>query len=270
MSPRPPPGDFTNTARARMALSAVIVGEGSPVVLLHGWGIHARVWDGLAAALAPRYQVCMADLPGYGDSPLCAPYSLQMIAQALAREMPRRCHVVGWSLGALVALAWAQSAPRQVARLALLAATPCFVQRPDWPHGVEPAMLATFTRDLESDRERAIERFIALQVLGDKAARQTAQALRRTASGQTPNMAALKGGLQILLDADLRGALTGIKQRTLVLHGECDRLTPLAAGRHLGNAIPGARFELMDGAGHAPFLSKLAPVAAILSDFLDG
>ena len=270
MSSRPPPGNFTKTAHAGSALSAAIAGEGPPVVLLHGWGIPARVWDGLAATLTLRYQVYTADLPGYGASPLCAPYSLQMIAQALAREMPRRCHVVGWSLGALVALAWAQCAPRQVARLALLAATPCFIQRHDWPHGVEPDTLAAFTRDLESDSDRAIERFIALQVLGDEAARQAARALRLTARRQRPNVAALKGGLQILLDTDLRAALAGIEQRTLVIHGDCDRVAPLAAGRHLGSTIPGARFEPMAGAAHAPFLSQPALVAAMLSDFLDG
>jgi pimeloyl-[acyl-carrier protein] methyl ester esterase len=253
-----------------MALSVAIIGEGAPVVLLHGWGLHAPVWEGLAATLAHRFQAHMANLPGYGDSPLCAPYTLSVIARALAREMPPRCHVVGWSLGALVALAWAQYAPRQVARLALLAATPCFVQRHDWCHGVELDTLTAFTRDLESDCDGAIERFIALQVLGDDAARQAAQALRRTARARRPSLAALKGGLQMLLDTDLREALAGIKQRTLVVHGDRDRLTPLAAGWHLGSTLPGARFELIGGAAHAPFLSKPALVAALLSDFLDG
>jgi pimeloyl-[acyl-carrier protein] methyl ester esterase len=252
-----------------MALSVTIRGEGTPVVLLHGWGAHAPVWDGLAPALAHRFQVHAADLPGYGDSPPCAPYTLHGIAEALARELPHPCHVIGWSLGALVALAWTQRAPKQVARLALLAATPCFAQRPDWRHGVDPGVLAAFTRELESDRDDAIERFIALQVLGDHAARQTRQALRRTARGQRLDMAALKGGLEILRDTDLRGALARIGQRTLVIHGDCDRLTPPAAGRHLGRAIPGARFELIRGAAHAPFLSRLEPVAAMLSDFLD-
>jgi pimeloyl-[acyl-carrier protein] methyl ester esterase len=135
---------------------------------------------------------------------------------------------------------------------------------------VDPGVLAAFTRELESDRDHAIERFIALQALGDHAARQTRQALRRTTRGQRADMAALKGGLEILRETDLRGALARIAQRTLVIHGDCDRLTPPAAGRHLGRAIPGARFELIRGAAHAPFLSRPAPVAAMLSDFLDG
>jgi len=253
-----------------MTLSVAIIGEGTPVVLLHGWGLHAPVWDELAAALAPRFQVHVADLPGYGDSPLCEPYTVRAIAQAVAREMPPVCRVVGWSLGALVALAWARCAPRQVARLALLAATPCFVQRRDWAHGVERDALLAFTRELESDCDGALERFIALQVLGDDAAGQAAQTLRRTARIRRSSLAALRGGLQILLDTDLRGALAGIEQRTLVVHGDRDRVIPPAAGRHLGSSVPGARFELIGGAAHAPFLSKPEPVAALVSDFLDG
>ena len=261
---------IASLARTGMTLSVAIIGEGTPVVLLHGWGLHAPVWDGLAAGLAHRFQVHVADLPGYGDSPLCEPYSVPAIAQALARTMPRACGVVGWSLGALVALAWARCAPQQVAHLALLAATPCFVQRRDWAHGVEPGMLEAFTRELESDCDSALERFIALQVLGDGAAGRTAQALLRTARTRRSSLAALKGGLQMLLDTDLRGALAGIEQRTLVIHGERDRVIPPAAGRHLGSSLPRARFELIAGAAHAPFLSKPAPVAALLSDFLDG
>jgi pimeloyl-[acyl-carrier protein] methyl ester esterase len=253
-----------------MALSVAILGEGAPVVLLHGWGLHAPVWDGLAAALAHRFQVHRVDLPGYGDSPLCAPHTLPVIAQALAREMPRACRVVGWSLGALVALAWAHRAPRQVARLALVAATPCFVQRHDWSHGVEPETFAAFTDSVDEDADGAIERFIALQVLGDHAARPAAQALRAVASGQRASKAALRGGLQMLLDTDLRDALAGIEQPALVVHGDRDRLTPPAAGRYLGSTLPGARFKLIAGAAHAPFLSRPALVAALLSDFLDG
>lgn len=253
-----------------MALSAAIIGEGAPVVLLHGWGLHAPVWEGLAATLARRFQAHMADLPGYGDSPLCAPYTLSAIAQALAREMPPRCHVVGWSLGALIALAWAQRAPRQVARLALLAATPCFAQRHDWLHGVDSGTLAAFKRDLESDYEGAIERFIALQALGDDDERRLVRALRKMARQRRPSMSALTGGLQILLDTDLRHGLAGIAQPTLVVHGDRDRLTPLAAARHLERTIPGARFELISGTSHVPFLSQPARVAEILSDFLDG
>ncbi|MGH6693250.1 MAG: alpha/beta fold hydrolase, partial [Gammaproteobacteria bacterium] len=103
------------------------------VVLLHGWGSDAGVWDDLAGRLGPQLRVHVPDLPGYGAAPAGARYTLEAMADTVARGAPRRCQVVGWSLGGEVALAWALRAPRQVRRLALIGATPCFASRPGWP-----------------------------------------------------------------------------------------------------------------------------------------
>src|SRR5688500_10131120 len=107
------------------------------VVLLHGWGTTAAVWKDLGTRLAPRFRVPAPQLPGYGAGPECAPCTPDTVAGTIADAAPACCSVVGWSLGAQVALAWARAAPRQVARLALIAATPCFTRRAGWPHGIE-------------------------------------------------------------------------------------------------------------------------------------
>lgn len=254
-----------------MSLNRVVTGSGHDLVLLHGWGASAGVFTELAAALATRFRVHAVDLPGYGASVPCMPYSLPRLVAALGGELPPSCHVVGWSLGALAAMAWARSAPGQVVRIALVAATPCFVRRNDWPHGVEARVLDDFERELTSDSAGAIRRFIDLQVLGDADARRSAQTLRRHAPhGGIPSIDVLSGGLRILRDTDLRGALAGIRQRALVVHGDHDRVTPAAAGQFLAHGIPDARFERVGGVAHAPFLSKPTHVGALLADFFHG
>ncbi|MGH6693044.1 MAG: alpha/beta fold hydrolase, partial [Gammaproteobacteria bacterium] len=80
--------------------------------------MNADVWRDLTARFAPQYRVHALDLPGYGSSPPCVPYTMDAIAETVARAAPARCHVVGWSLGGQVAIAWANNAPRQVASLA--------------------------------------------------------------------------------------------------------------------------------------------------------
>src|SRR6185503_4086346 len=110
----------------------------SAVVFLHGWGMNRRVFDDLIALLAPRYRTLAIDLPGYGETSACDPYTLDRLAAVAAASAPERCVVAGWSLGAQVAVSWACAAPRQVERLALFAATPCFVQRRDWKAAVDP------------------------------------------------------------------------------------------------------------------------------------
>ena len=240
------------------------------VVLLHGWGTGASVWKNLAAALAPWHPVHVPDLPGYGVAPVCTPYTLEEIVAGLARSAPQRCDVVGWSLGAQVALAWAQRAPRQVMRLGLIAATPCFAQRADWPHAVAPEALARFSTGLAADRAGTLRRFISLEAQGDAKAKQVARQLRDAhAAGDAPAREALAAGLRILLETDMRGALGSIPQPALVIHGYHDRVAPLAAGEHLSRCLPNARLLVMAGAGHAPFLSQARKVAAALQEFLD-
>jgi pimeloyl-[acyl-carrier protein] methyl ester esterase len=131
--------------------------------------------------------------------------------------------------------------------------------------------LQTFGERLGNDYESTIKRFIALQVLGDADARRAARQLQRhMAARNEASVEALQDGLRILLDTDLRDQLAGIRQPTLVLHGDRDRLIPEAAGRYLGRSIPGARFEAVTGAAHAPFLSGLPVVSRLLTEFFDG
>ena len=238
------------------------------VVLLHGWGFTAGVWGSLAGRLAPHFRVHVPDLPGYGAAPACAPYALNTIADAMSRAAPRRCHVVGWSLGGEVALAWARRSPHQVQRLALIGTTPCFTSKPGWPFATAPAVLHEFGRSLAADRAGTLARFTAVQARGDSRARRFADVLRQFSENAAP-ADVLAAGLAVLSSADLRRDLSRVGQPALVLHGARDRIVPPAAGRRLAAALPNARFALLRACAHAPFLSQPARVAAALREFFD-
>jgi pimeloyl-[acyl-carrier protein] methyl ester esterase len=239
------------------------------VVLLHGWGYSARVWDELAGRLARRFRVHAPDLPGYGSAPPCAPYTLAALAATLARAAPRRCHVVGWSLGGEVALAWAARAPRQVVRLALIATTPCFARRPGWPCATPAPVLAEFGHSLAADRGGTLGRFVGAQGKGDARRRRVAGVLER-AVARDASSAVLAAGLAILAAADLRPVVSRLRQPVLVVHGARDRIVSPVAGRRLAGLPPLARFCLLRSCGHAPFVSRPRQVAALLGEFFDG
>ena len=236
------------------------------VVLLHGWGSSARVWDEFAMRLGPRLRVHAPDLPGYGAAPVCAPYSLETLADAVARGAPRRCAVAGWSLGGEVALAWARRAPQQVERLALIGTTPCFTSRPGWPCATAPAVLQEFGQRLASDRAGTLARFAAAQARGDARAQRYAGLAGQLAESGTTD-STLSSGLRVLANADLRRELSRVGQPVLVLHGARDRIVPPAAGRRLAAALPVASFALLRTCAHAPFLSQPGRVARALREF---
>lgn len=241
----------------------------NPLVLLHGWGMTSAVFKPLCMRLENSLETRAIPLPGYDGTPRCEPYLLQTVARAVAQTAPDHCAVLGWSLGAHVALEWARTAPQQVTRLVLIGATPCFIQRTDWVHAIAPGVLGEFAHVLASDRQRALERFASLQARGDRELKTVTRTLRAcTAAPVDVSLSTLQQGLDILSSADLRGMLQAVAQDVLVVHGDRDALVPLAAGEYLARKLPHASLCVIEGAAHAPFVAHADRVAAAVQAFL--
>ncbi len=221
-------------------------------VFLHGWGLHGGIWAETLAALpgvAP-------DLPGYGGRPMSALYSAESLADAVAETLTAPVSLIGWSLGGMVALALAARHPDKVAKLVLVGASPAFVNRPGWEHGLAPEVLAGFADSLQQDYRATLLRFLSLQARGGDAAREVIGRLRESVFQRgEPDVATLAAGLDLLRDVDLRDLAASVARSTLVVHGGYDTLCPAAAGRWLADRIPEARLALHERAAHAPFLS---------------
>jgi len=245
-------------------------GAGPDIALLHGWGLHGGLLADLAASLEPRHRVHAIDLPGHGRSPWSkGAGDLEGMARLVAEHLPERTALLGWSLGGLVALRIATLFPARVTRLVLVATTPCFRQRRDWPHGLDEATLAGIAKGLARDWRGTINDFLGLQVRGDERQLETLRALKQGAFAHgEPSTAALGAGLEVLRSVDLRPELRRVVAPTLVVSGAYDRLTPPAAGAALAAGIGGARHEVIARAAHAPFLSHRETFGSLLQEFL--
>ncbi|MDX1610217.1 MAG: pimeloyl-ACP methyl ester esterase BioH [Halofilum sp. (in: g-proteobacteria)] len=240
-------------------------GAGPPWVLLHGWGFDARVLEPLARRLAVGRRVLAVDLPGWGDSdPVADGSDPARLAQAVLARVPRPAHWLGWSLGGLVALAAAAREPAAVAGLDLLAASPRFTAAPGWP-GIEPAELTAFIEAVTDDPAGAHRRFLGFQLAGSAHARRTLRVLRRQAAAATlPSAGTLQSGLELLRQADLRTELAALSCPVRALLGGADPLVPAAVGERL--AAAGVAVHVLEGAGHAPFISHADAVLARLME----
>ena len=253
-----------------MTLHREAHGAGPDLALLHGWGMHGGIWQHAVEDLASRFRVHALDLPGHGRSSWAKGVDeLDGLARRVAEHLPHECRLVGWSLGGQVAIRIATLFPARVAQLVLVATTPRFVAKRDWPHGMEPATLAGFAQHLKKDWRGTVQDFLALQVRGDEKQIDALRELKRVVFQHgEPNGAALAAGLEILRTADLRDEAARVRAPTLVIAGSHDRLTPPGAGQALARAIPGARYLEIPRAGHAPFLSHREAFAAALGEFL--
>jgi pimeloyl-[acyl-carrier protein] methyl ester esterase len=253
-----------------VTLHVDVAGKGSPLVLVHGWGFASSVWEETTAALAERFEVSRVDLPGFGRSAqTAAPSTLQDLAAELALAVPQPAAWLGWSLGGMACMRLAADWPGQVDRLIVVAASAHFTREAAWP-GVDAAVLESFARDLERDYRATLLRFVSLQVRGSERALQVQRWLRRHLSvpGPVP-VRALRAGLQILLEADLRPLLRRVQCPTLLVFGDRDPLVPAAAALAMRELLPGSTLELIRGAGHAPFLSHPQHFVHAVRCFLD-
>ena len=253
-----------------MSVSVERFGQGPDLVLLHGWGMNGAVWHGIAQQLAVHYRVHLVDLPGFGNSPLAegVDYNLPWLAEQVATVLPEKCHLVGWSLGGLVASQLALTNPERLHSLVTVASSPCFMARDEWP-GIASKVLTGFNQMLAGDFRQTIERFLAIQAMGSEHARDDIRQLRHwLAKRPAPEFAALEAGLGLLADIDLRDDLVSLALPWLRIYGRLDSLVPKAAIPLLDERYPASRSVTFSKASHAPFISHPDEFIEILRDFV--
>lgn len=241
------------------------------LVLLHGWGLHSIVWDPIMPALLERFRVTVVDLPGMGQSPLPnGDYHLDFVVRQVRRVLPERCHLMGWSLGGLVALKLALEEPARIDSLVTVATTPRFTAADDWPAAMKPEILAKFAEMMEEDYEGTLVRFLALNCKDSPTMREDIALLKEILYFcGLPAQRALRGGLEILRDSDLREDLARLGVPTLMMFGEHDNLVPAAVMPEVEALNPEIRLALLKGLAHVPFISAPELFTGALFDFHD-
>lgn len=243
-------------------------GAGQPIVLLHGIGSAAASWDAVMALLAPRARVLAWDAPGYAESaPLAAPAPTAAdyaaaLAESLRHLQVSRPVVVGHSLGALMAAAWAGRDDADP--LAVVLASPA--------RGYGHADAAVRERKLH-DRIALLDRLGIEGLARERAAALCAPGRDDTIVARVrANMArATPGGYRqaasMLAADDLDTRLAAVRAPLAVLCGALDTITPPDEAQALAQRA-GAPFTRLPGLAHACYVEDPAAfVRALLASW---
>jgi len=232
--------------------------EGAPVLMLHSIGTSLHVWDPQAAALLRAgFRVIRPDLRGHGCS-TASPGELTM--ERLARDAlavldargVRRAHVAGLSIGGRIAMAMAAAAPERVASLMLCDTALEFPPPELWQGRIE----AVRAGGMAAVADAVMPRWVLDASLA------SSRGLRRMLLATDPEGYA--GAAAALRDARAAEVAGRIGCPALVLAGDRDAATPVAAAEAIRDAIPGSRLVVVPEAAHIPTFEREAPVTAAL------
>lgn len=257
-------------AGARIAYR--VQGSGAPVLALHGTASGGGMWRGLADYLGGRYRVLAPDLPGYGASGVPAlggPLGPELAAVvALATGLGGPVHLVGHSLGGVLALEAARLMPSRVKSLTLIEPTAFhLLDRPGdrlLAREVERLGERVMSDAAWDDPEGAMRRFVDYWS-GAGAWERTSAGLRAVLLGHLPQVIANFVALRALPG---RPDYARIACPTLVAMGLESPLPSLRAAELVARLIPGAELRMIPGAGHMAPLTDPHEVCPMIARHL--
>ena len=254
-------------------------GTGKPVVLVHGWPLSGTSWEKqVEALLAKGRRVITYDRRGFGRSSMPATgYDYDTFAADLEKLMTKLdlhdAALVGFSMGGgEVARFLGKYGSALVTHAVFISAIPPFLPRAaDNPSGVDGSVFEGIKRAIAADRLAFLSTFFQdfynVDVLGGTlVSSQVVQHSWNVAAG-----ASAKGTLDCVSAwlTDFRKDISRIDVPTLIIHGDADRILPIAAtGIPLSKGIRGAQLVIVEGGPHGITWTHAAQVNAELVKFL--
>lgn len=238
-------------------------GQGEALLLVHGLGAEADVWAYCLETLSQTHRVIAPDLLGFGRSskPLIN-YRIATFVEMLDRFLQAlavpRVSIIGNSMGGWIAAWFAIQFPERVNKLVLNDAIGIVAGSIEAPIDFRPSSLQNMRAILECvffDRSLATDGLVEL-----------AYELHLERN-DGPTIASMLETIRLKLDA-LDDELDRLKAPTLLVWGDCDRVSPLSVAKNYQRLIAGAKLEVISQCGHIPALEKPQELVERIARFL--
>jgi pimeloyl-ACP methyl ester carboxylesterase len=240
--------------------------------MVMGLGGHAAEWGAaFVADLASDHRVVRMDNRGIAQSQSKTPsWTMEDMANDVVAVIDAlgvsSVHLIGTSMGGMIAQLVAAHHPSRVSRLVLIATTYGGGESiPPEPKAVEVLGPVPGLSVAEQRRRglRALTSDAFAEDHADLIEMLVAQRERNPTPGPT-----FKAQFEAIMLSDRSAVVSSIRCPTLVIHGDLDPLVPLQNGRMLVNRISGSSFVLLEGCGHLPHLERPEQTAKAIREFV--
>src|SRR5215472_997814 len=243
------------------------MGEGPDLLLIHGYPLDGAMWSSVARRLADRFRVLKPDLPGRTGNAVAASGSLNAYADFIASILDRLewpVGLAGFSMGGYIGLELMRRRHPKVGALAFVD-TRAVADDEAAKMNRDGSISTLKTQGVEAIADAMLPRLLSPEAAlkGDLAERVRRIILRQTQEGLESDLRAMRDR------ADSTALLPQIAVPTLVIVGEHDLISTVAESQAMANAIPGARFVAIPGAGHLTPMESPAAVAKALGEFFE-
>jgi 3-oxoadipate enol-lactonase/4-carboxymuconolactone decarboxylase len=248
-----------------LAIHVLIEGPpgAAPLVLLHSLGTTAHIWDAQAAELSRSFRVIRPDLRGHGLTTCTpGPYSMGLFADDLAGLLTelniQQFHLGGISIGGLIAQSFAAAHPGRVASLMLVDTALAIPPAQSWTDRAATVR----AKGIGAIADAVLARWVTQPFFSAPETSGLREMLMRTpAEGYAASAEAIAA-------ADLTATTSALQIPTLIVVGDQDQATPIAAAQALNAAIAGSSLIIIENAAHIPTGETPAEVTAALTGFL--
>ena len=243
--------------------------DSDAIIFLHGVGGDSHSWDFQLEGFSESYRAIAWDMPGYGGSPLVSPMTFEMLSDSFISLLDHlkidQAHVVGHSMGGMVAQQAIATSPDRFKSLILSATSPAFGKA----DGV-------FQKQFIAARLKPLEDGLSMAELAKKQVPNMV--------GDTPNPKGLEmayssmskvrietftAAMHCLVTFDRRDNLSLIKTPTLLISGEKDTNAPAPMMEKMGSKIPGAEYICMANVGHLSNIEKPKEFNNVVKKFIE-
>ncbi len=240
------------------------------ILWIHGWGSNANVWSKLVS----QFPDCHHIFPSFGSAG-----TPDEFLKCVTAQLPTSgCTVIGWSMGAMLAIEAAAEYPTRINRLICFNTSFRFADR-DRNLGWSPSVISKMKQSLMQDPSRTLSAFIDSLVFETETSGAPFEALlpgkdsiRRDSAECDFSVDGLAAGLDYLKNVDLNGEIESLRQPVLWIHGERDTICPIDRFDELKERYAGHsnhQFKALPNTGHVSFFEKADETLEIIKDFLN-
>ncbi len=237
-------------------------GQGTPLLLIHGYPLDHSIWDPLAPFLEHQFDLIIPDLRGFGESEVkqgetsLGDYASD-IAGLLDQLKIKKAYVAGHSMGGYVALALIRGFGERVSGL-----------------GMVSSQMAADSPDRKEGRYATAQQVLATGVslvadsMGPKLSSEPRWQEFAHSLIEKQSPAGIAAALRAMAERpDSTELFKSLPFPVVIVHGDADQLIPVQRGREMKAAYPAAQYTELPGAGHSPMMEQPERVAEALGTF---